>query len=141
MNGKTVMILGGGVGGLVAANELRQRVAREHRIVLVEKNTHHAFAPSFLWVLTGDRQPEQVRRPVVQLIRPGVEVISAEVRNIDPARRQVETSTQTLSYDYLVVALGAELAPESVPGLSEAAYTFYSYEGVVRLRDALRGLT
>ncbi|MBI1941657.1 MAG: NAD(P)/FAD-dependent oxidoreductase [Acidobacteria bacterium] len=141
MSGKTIIVLGGGVGGLVAANELRRRVGREHRIVVIEKETKHAFAPSFLWILTGDRRPEQVRRPLAQLVRPGVEVMSAEVRSIDPARRRVETSAQTLSCDYLIIALGAELAPESIPGLREPAYTFYSYEGVVRLRDALRGFT
>ena len=141
MGGKTVVILGGGIGGLVAANELRRQLAAEYRVVLIEKQTHHAFAPSFLWILTGDREPEQVRRPISRLVRPGVELVAAEVLGVDPVGRKVVTSTQTVSYDYLVVALGAELAPESIPGLSEGGYTFYSYEGVVRLRDALRGFT
>jgi sulfide:quinone oxidoreductase len=141
MGGKTVVILGGGVGGLVAANELRHRLPRQHRIVLVEKQTHHAFAPSFLWILTGDRKPDQVIRPIAQLVRPGVDVVTAELIGIDTVGRHGVTTHQNLSYDYLVVALGAELAPESIPGLSDGGYTFYSYEGVVRLRDALRSFT
>ncbi len=56
MAAKTIVILGGGVGGLVAANELRRLVHPEHRIVLIEKNRQHAFAPSFLWLMTGDRR-------------------------------------------------------------------------------------
>ena len=60
MASKTVLILGAGVGGLAAANELRRLLPREHRIVLVEKNARHAFAPSFRWLITGDRRPEQI---------------------------------------------------------------------------------
>lgn len=137
MSGKTVLILGAGVGGLVAANELRQRLPREHRIVLVEKNAQHAFAPSFLWLMTGDRQPAQITREVRQLARPGVEVVIDAARAIDLSNQCVETSAQTLNYDYLVVALGAELAPEAIPGL-DAAHTYYTFDGATKLRDALQ---
>ncbi len=138
MNGKTIVILGGGVGGLVAANTLRQLLSREHRIVLVEKNAQHAFAPSFLWLMTGERQPEQITRDVRQLARPGVEVALAEAQSIDLPNRRVVTTTQTLAYDYLIIALGAELAPEAIPGLPEAGHTFYTFDGAAKLRDTLR---
>ncbi len=137
MSGKTVLILGAGVGGLVAANELRQRLPREHRIVLVEKNAQHAFAPSFLWLMTGDRKPAQITREVRQLAQPGVEVVIDAARAIDLSNQRVETSAQTLNYDCLVVALGAELAPEAIPGL-DTAHTYYTFDGAAKLRDALR---
>ena len=137
MAGKTILMLGSGVGGLVAANELRQRLPHEHRIVLVEKNAQHAFAPSFLWLMTGDRKPAQITRAVRQLVRPGVEVVIDAARAIDLSSQRVETSAQTLNYDYLIVTLGAELAPEAIPGL-EAAHTYYTFDGATRLRDALQ---
>lgn len=138
MSSKTILVLGGGVGGLVAANELRRLLPREHRIVLVEKNAQHAFAPSFLWLMTGDRRPEQITRDVRQLARPGVEVMLAEAQSIDLPNRRVVTTAQTLAYDTLIIALGAELAPEAIPGLAAAAHTFYTFDGAAKLRDALR---
>ncbi len=63
MSGKTIVILGGGVGGLVTANELRRLLPQEHRIVLVERNSKHFFAPSFLWLMTGERRPDAVALP------------------------------------------------------------------------------
>jgi len=64
--------------------------------------------------------------------------VEAEVLGLDVTAGRVETSRGPVSYDYLVVALGAELAPEALPGLAEATHTFYTWEGAVRLRDALR---
>ncbi len=138
MSGKTVLILGGGIGGMVAASELRRLLPTEHRVVLVEKNPKHAFPPSFLWLMTGDRQPEQITRDVRRLVRPGVEVILAEAQAIDLSNRQVQTSAQTLNYDYLIIALGAELASDTIPGLAEGAHTYYTFEGAARLCDTLR---
>ncbi len=97
MSGKTIVILGGGVGGLVAANELRQLLPREHRVVLVEKSAVHAFAPSFLWLMTGGRTAAQISRPLRTLVRGGVEVVQAEALGIDLAGRRIETSAQGLS--------------------------------------------
>jgi sulfide:quinone oxidoreductase len=137
MTGKTILILGGGIGGLVAANELQRLLSDEHRVVLVEKNPKHTFAPSYLWLMTGDRRPEQITQDVRQLVRPGVDLLLAEGQTIDIANSTVQTSTQMLHYDYLVIALGAELSPETIPGLVESAHTFYTLDGAVRLRDAL----
>jgi sulfide:quinone oxidoreductase len=141
MAGKTILILGGGVGGLVAANELRRRLPPEHRVVLVEKNARHAFAPSFLWLMTGDRRPEQITRDVRQLIRPGVELIVAEAQAIDPTNRTVQTSAQSVNYDYLIVALGADLAPEAMSGLADGAHTYFTLDGAAKLRDALQAFS
>ncbi len=132
-----ILILGAGIGGQVVANELRRSLPNEHRVTVVERDVHHAFAPSFLWVMTGDRQPQQVVRSVRDLVRPGVEVLEGEIRAIDVAKGRVDFDHESLPYDYLVVALGAELAPDAIPGLAAGAHTFYTLAGVTRLRTAL----
>lgn len=134
---RRIVVLGGGVGGQVVANELRRLLPAEHRIIVIERNLRHAFAPSFLWVMTGDRRPDQITRDLRELMHPGVEVIEADVRAIDLANRHVQLDRDAIAYDYLVVALGAELAPEMIPGLAEAAHTFYTLDGAARLHAAL----
>jgi sulfide:quinone oxidoreductase len=137
----TIVILGGGTAGLVAANELRRRLPAKHRVVLVDKSEWHLYAPSFLWVMTGERTPAQARVPLATLLARGVEFQQAEVTVVDTKGCWVETSTGAIAYDRLVIALGAQLAPESLEGLAEASHTFYTLEGAARLREALGGIT
>ena len=137
MNTKTIVILGGGVGGIVVANELRHKLPHNHNVVLIERNAVHSFAPSFLWLMTGDRQADTITRPIGTLVRSGVQLVESEITGIDIPNRRISTTTEFLTYDYLVVALGAELAPELIPGLAEGSFSFYTLEETKKLRQAL----
>jgi sulfide:quinone oxidoreductase len=141
MAGKTIVVLGGGVGGLVASNALRKKLGREHRVALVDRDTRHVFAPSFTWLMLGWRDLPRISRELGLLAKKGIEYVNAEAFEIDPGNRLVKTGAGDIAYDYLIVALGAELNPHAVPGLSEAAHTPYSLEGSVALRDALKNFT
>jgi sulfide:quinone oxidoreductase len=120
----------------VAANRLRKGLPREHRVILIEREEQYAFAPSFLWLMVGLRRRDQILRPLSRLEKQGVERIRGEITRIDPARREVEVNGQVLTGDYLVLALGAEYAPEAVPGLAEAGHNLYTLEGAEQLREA-----
>ncbi len=133
----TTVILGGGVGGLVAANTLRRRLDPKHRIVMIDRQAQHVFTPSFLWMMLGWREPEAISRDLSRLRRKGIEVVREEIRGIDPARRRVTTDTQAIDADHLVIALGAEGWLGGVPGLAEAGHNLYDLGGTLRLRDAL----
>ena len=139
---KTVVILGGGVGGVVAAKVLRKSLPDQHRVIIVERERDHLFAPSLLWLMTGDRSADQIRRPLERLVKRGIEVIHGEVEQIDPGDRRIRIVDgsgvgRELMSDYLVVSLGAELAPEGVPGLEDAGHSFYTLAGAESLRDVL----
>jgi len=137
MAGKTVVVLGGGVGGIVAANRLRQMLDREHRVVLVDRTIWHSFAPSFTWLMLGWRKPERISRDMRSLGRKGIEVVNGEITAIDLAQRRVTIDgQQPLPYDYLVVSLGVDYSVEGVPGLG-SAWTFYSLDGADGLREEL----
>ena len=120
MNARTIVILGAGIGGIVTANLLRKTLPRAHRVVLVEREERHIFLPSLLWLMTGQRTPEQISQPLDTLRKQGIELIRGNIEHIDPQRRMVKVNGIELTGDYLVIALGAELAPETIPGLAQA---------------------
>ena len=136
MAGKTVVVLGGGVGGVVAATRLRRLLGREHRVVLADRSPWHAFAPSFISVMLGQRNRARISRDLRGLTRKGIEVVVDEVTAIDPSDKKVRLGERELSYDYLVLALGAQYSSEEIPGLN-LAWTYYHLDGAEGLREEL----
>lgn len=141
MNEKTVLILGGGSGGIVAANNLRKKLGTKHNVVVVDKSDYFLF-PSHLWVLTGERTKEQIIRPLSLLEKKGIEFIKENVIGINPEKKIVQTHKQVLSFDYLIIALGAELFPNEIPGLSTQnnMYNLYDVDVIPKAREAILSL-
>jgi sulfide:quinone oxidoreductase len=138
MPGKTILILGGGWGGLTAAHHLRGLLSSEHRILVIERSPTFSLGVSNLGLMTGERESVgQIRRDMAKLKRPGIESIRAEVRGLDPESRTVETDIRAFSADYLVLALGAELAPELMPGFADAAFNLYEADEAVAVHEEL----
>ena len=135
---KTIVILGGGVGGIVTANELRKRLTNKHKIILIEKNRIHAFAPSFLWLMTGTRKKENITKDISKLLQKGIEIINEEVLKIHIDENLVETTGRKIGFDYLVVALGASMHPESIPGIPSGSHNYYTLEGAEKLYSELK---
>jgi sulfide:quinone oxidoreductase len=132
----STVILGGGTGGLVAAHHLRQRLPREHRVILVDRSPDHVYQPSLLWQIVGQRRQEQFRRPLSRLERKGIEFRNDEVEEIDVNNKTVRTGSGDLDYDFLVVSLGAQLVPETVDGFEQMAYNLYDPQGCAQIHSA-----
>jgi len=94
-----------------------------------------------LWVLTGERTLEEGRRARVLLEKKGIKFVRTEARRIRVEERSVETDAGLFPYDYLIVALGAELAPELVPGFREAGLNLYDPDQVMRINLELSGFS
>ncbi len=125
---------------MTGAHHLRGLLPAEHRIIVVERNDTFAMCVSYMWLMTGERRDlGQVRRKMENLKRPGIEWVHAEATRLDPDGRTVDTDAGRLSGDYVVIALGAELTPEAVPGFSEAAHNLYDGEGAAELGRLLDG--
>jgi len=132
-----IVIVGGGVGGVVAAKRLRRSLGREHHITVIDRAATHLFQPSLLWVADGSRRPERISRPLSRLTRRGISVRYGLVTGLDLRGRRVQLADGDVPFDYLVLSPGAELVPQAVPGLAEAGSNLYTLEGATRLHDTL----
>jgi len=144
--GKTVVILGAGPGGIAAARALRALLAPDDRILVVDRHDEQRLGVSLLLVMRGWREPDQVAIRPSRVLRGVAEFQQAEALRIDPASRAVETSRGTIGYDALLLAAGADLVPDLIPGLTGAldngvAGHCWSLPAALQLRERLRCFT
>ena len=137
---QSTLILGGGFGGIAAANTLRRLLPPEHAITVLDRTPRFLVGAGKTWVMLGERTAEEVTQARAALLEPGVRLVQGEARRIDLRARTVATDGGEVRWDYLVIALGAELNSDAVPGLA-AAHTFYTLRGAERLQPVLAGFT
>ena len=137
MAGKEIIVLGGGIGGVAVSDRLRRLLPPEHRITVIDKSPDHIFLPSLPWVATGYRRPAGIKRSLRRLENKGISFINQPVSTVGVAERTVTAGGEERRFDYLVMSLGADLYPENITGLSEAAHFFYTLTGAEALKEAL----
>jgi NADH dehydrogenase FAD-containing subunit len=131
-----VIVLGGGFGGLEAAFYLRRRLPDGAKITLLSDRHYFLFKPNTIYIpfgLNPDRLKIDLARPTR---RAHIPFVQTRVREIDPLTRTVHADGRSLSYDYLVVATGAGMRSDEVPGLAEYAETIWTPEDMLRLQLA-----
>ncbi len=139
-----IVVLGGGTGGTLAANRLRRAYgASEASITVVDQDDSHIYQPGLLFVPFGLTHEEDLVRPRGRQLRRGIDYLVDPVDRVELAERRVYLSSGSeLSYDALVVATGAVLAPQETEGMTgdgwmERVFTFYDLEGAKALAERL----
>ncbi len=133
-----VVILGGGFGGLAAANELRENIPQDVRIIIIDKKDWFMMDLVKLWIINGTREFELSKRPLESVTKKGIEFVNEDVMKIDPVGKFIRTKYRQFHYDFLIIALGVELAPEKISGLKENSLILYDINDVPKIRDTIK---
>ena len=134
-----VVVIGGGVGGTLVANLLAKELGGDGKVSVVDPTGMHHYQPGYLYLALGQAQGRWLVRDERTLLRKDVDLVVEQAIRIHPEAGTVQLARGgSLGWDYLVIATGARLVPDQVPGLLEGSYEFYSLDGAQRLREALR---
>jgi sulfide:quinone oxidoreductase len=135
---KRVLILGGGFGGIATARRLKQKLDEKDEVILVDRRDYFMVGFRKTWALVGQSTLEAGQRPLDSLASLGIRVMRDPVTRIDPNGRTAWMGDQRLSADALVIALGAELATDTIPGFQQYAYNVYDPQDIPRAAGALQ---
>ncbi len=135
-----VLVLGGGFAGLEATFYLRYKLKEKVDLTLVSERDYFIFKPNTIYIPFGE-EPEKF---FVKLDKPTkkkkIRFVQGNVTDIDPDRRTVMVDGTTHGYDHLVVATGAAMRAEEIPGLKDHALTLWTPEDMLELRTGLNGV-
>ena len=136
-----VLILGAGFGGLETMTLLSDALGESLDLTLIDRSDTFYFGYSKLDVMFGRKPADAVKISYAHIHKPGVRFVQATLTHIDPQQKRVTTDEGAVDADYLVIALGADYAPEKTPGLVESGNEYYSFAGALRVREALPKFT
>ena len=136
-----VLILGGGFGGLSAANEIRKSLSSSQvKITIVDKKNWFMVGFAKLWIIKGTRTFENSTGPLSELSKKDIDFLNEEILQIDLENKNIKTITNNLSYDFLIIAMGAELAPQKIQGLTENGMNLYDYKQSEEIHNKIKEL-
>ena len=140
-----ILILGGGFGGVVAAERLAEQLGGEHQITLVSRSRRFVFYPALVRLAFGKCSEADASFDLREsMLNRRINFIEAEVARIDPVERTITIAHGEieghLSYDYLVFALGRRLATERVKGFYEHAHHLLDVAKALNFGKAITNL-
>ncbi|HKG12923.1 MAG TPA: FAD-dependent oxidoreductase [Pyrinomonadaceae bacterium] len=138
-----VLILGGGFGGIVAAERLAKALAPEHQITLVSRSSRFVFYPALVRLAFGKCEVEDISYDLREaMLDRRVRFIEGTAARVDPSERTVTLTggdiVGDIKYDYLVYALGRRLATEQVRGFFEHAHHLLGVGAAQKFGEAVR---
>ncbi|MFQ5980080.1 MAG: NAD(P)/FAD-dependent oxidoreductase [Candidatus Heimdallarchaeota archaeon] len=135
-----VVIIGGGTGGVIAANILGRKVGKKASITLISERENILYEPDNLFRIFDKKGISKQFKSLFKVVnKKRVQIEIDTVVKVDPESQKILTKEGKMySYDYLVIASGARYVYDRVPGYEEAAYHYHTPGAALKLRDALQ---
>ncbi len=147
---KNIVILGAGFGGLQAALTLSKKLRKhdlweKYSVILIDKNPFHTFTP-LLYEIAATSPETASNLKLQNLVSFPIQSLTAyrhitfiddEVAGVDMERKRVRLSRSEMDFEYLVIALGAEVNYFNIPGLSEHSLQLKTFSDAIKIRDRI----
>jgi len=139
-----ILIVGGGMGGTILANNLARRLCGElrsgkARIIMLSASDQHMYQPGLLYLAVGRAMPDELYRDQASLLEPEIEFHVDPVEEFHLDDNEVKTkSGRIIGYDIIVIATGSRPVPDEIPGLAEHAEMFYTEESALKMFKRLQ---
>ena len=140
-----ILIVGGGMGGTILANNLARRLKNElktgkAKITMLSASDKHMYQPGLLYVALGRMATDELYRDQASLLEPGIEFHVDPVEEFHLDKNNVKTKGgKTHSYDLIAIATGSRPVPEAIPGFAENSINVYTEEAALKFHKTISG--
>jgi NADH dehydrogenase len=131
----TVVVLGAGYAGAGAVNRLEAVTDGTVEVTWISEHDYHLVLHEVHRVVRDDEAASTVTIPVDEIASSSTTFREGHVTGVDVDERTVHLDDGTVSYDYLLVALGSRTAFYGIEGLREYAHTLKSLDDAQRIHD------
>jgi sulfide:quinone oxidoreductase len=138
-----ILILGGGFGGVIAADSVAKQLGEEHQITLISRSHKFLFYPELVRLAFGKCEPDDISFDLREaMLDRRVRFIEGEIARVDPYERRIVMAHGEVEggipYDYLIFALGRRLATEQIAGFFEHANHLLTVESALEFGAAVK---
>ena len=138
-----ILILGGGLSGITAAESIARQLVPEHQITLISRSPRFVRRDKLVGLAFGKHKASDVfydlRGP---MHKRGIRFLQGEIARVDPYDRRVIIAhgdvQGSMHYDYLIFALGGRLATERISGFFEHAHHPLTIDAALKFSAAIR---
>lgn len=125
MTKRKIVVLGAGLGGTIAAYEIRDAAGERADVMVVAESEDYFFVPSNPWVAVGWREPDAIKVHLPPIMaRRGIGFTATGAARVHPAESRIELRDgSSIAYDHLVIATGPDLAFDEIEGLGPIGHT------------------
>lgn len=140
-----ILVVGGGMGGTILANNLARRLSGELKsgkasITMLSASDKHMYQPGLLYVAVGKMSPDELYRDQVSLLESSITFRVDPVTKFNLKENNVVTeSGKQYDYDIIVISTGSRAHAEGTPGLAENALQFYTEADALNMYKTLQG--
>lgn len=139
---KRIIIVGGGSGGVSAANRISQSLSMEIsdgaiELIVIDGSKNHFYQPGFLEVPFGILEKEETYKPMGYMLPKRIKIVEKNAKRIDLKEKKVYLENESITYDFIIIATGSSYSYEEIPGLMENTEDMYSLERSISLKDKI----
>ena len=147
MQKKTIVIAGGGYGGLSVIHSLQKELGNDfgkNRVVVIDRRDYHMYSPGLYEMATSEEEfvgaaqyKKSLALPYSEILPKDVEFIQGEISEVDQYKKVIAVNGSRLQYDYLVLAMGASVDYFGIEGLQENSIPLKTVKDALRIRNHL----
>jgi NADH:ubiquinone reductase (H+-translocating) len=147
MQKKTIVIAGGGYGGLSVIHSLQKEMGADfgsNRVVIVDRRDYHMYSPSLYEMATSEEEfvgaseyKKSMALPYKEILSDKVEFILGEITEVEQYKKTITVDGKVINYDYLVLAMGSCVDYFGIEGLKENSIPLKGVKDALRIRNRL----